>query len=149
MQAKHFLNKKYYHYVNYPNSQSKKGDVDPWGKVSKTISNYLKEIGMLEHYKKTLNSLAFTASIISIYRITSKYNFKDSLNQSKHVLKNFKKYHSYNLDIDSLEIRTKIILPFAKLNMVLPIVILAKFKKLKQKNNKKFLNLFLGINQLI
>ena len=80
-----FLNKKYYHYVNYPNSQSKKGDVDPWGKVSKTISNYLKEIGMLEHYKKTLNSLAFTASIISIYRITSKYNFKDSLNQSKPI----------------------------------------------------------------
>lgn len=125
-----FLNKKYYHYVNYPDSQSKKGDIDPWGNVCKKIKDYLQENGLFDQYKKTLNSLAYTALIVSIYRITRKYNFRQALNQSKYALRNFRKNYSFQLDVDSLETRTICLLPFAKLNMVLPIVIAAKLKSL-------------------
>jgi glycosyltransferase involved in cell wall biosynthesis len=123
-----FLDKPYYHYVNYPNSQSKKGDDDPWGAVCSKISEYLQENGLFNEYKKTINSFGFTAFIVSVYRMSQNNSVAETVKLSKVALKRFKSIYSFDLDKDSLEMRTKCVLPFTKMGLVFPIVLVAKIK---------------------
>jgi len=125
-----FIDKICYHYVNYPNSQSKKGDDDPWSGVCEKIKKYLQNTGLFDKYKTTINSFGYTALIVSIYRITQNYKLDEALNKSKYALGIFKKKYSFNLDKDSLEVRTRCLIPFARLNLVFPIVVVAKLKAL-------------------
>ena len=73
-----FLDIPCYHYVKYPNSQSTKGADDPWGPICKKIKSYLIEESYLDRFKLTINSFAFTALIVSIYRIAQNYSFNRS-----------------------------------------------------------------------
>lgn len=125
-----FLDKIHYHYVNYPNSQSKKGADDPWGSVCRTIRGYLMENQLYNEYKTTVNSFAYTALIASIYRIACNYNFKESVNKSKDALKRFAEQYRFDLDEDSLELRTKCMLPLVKRGYVFPVIVTAKLKKI-------------------
>lgn len=125
-----FIDRTLYHYINHPDSQSKKGGEDPLGKVCVKMMEYLKEIGLYEHYKTTICSLGFTALIVSIYRIVQYNKFIDALEKSRAALEEYKNNYGFYLDKDSLEWRTRSILPLAKNNMVLPIVIIAKLKAL-------------------
>lgn len=109
-----FINKICYHYVNYPNSQSSKGDNDPWGAVCKRIQDYLNDIGLYDKYKFTVNSFAYTAFIVSIYRISQNYNMIDAISKSNEASKAFKSQYSIILDTDSLETRTRVLLPLVK-----------------------------------
>lgn len=123
-----FIDKPLYHYVNYPDSQSKKGGDDPWGGVCTKISDYLQKNGLIDEYKDTLNSFRFTAFIVSMYRRTRKLNLKEALKQCKHSLKDFKENYGFELDRNSLEARVHYLLPFAKLNLIFPIVLVCKLK---------------------
>jgi glycosyltransferase involved in cell wall biosynthesis len=123
-----FLNKPYYHYINHPGSQSKKGHLDPWGGVCESIGKYLEGIGKLSEYQKTLNSFGFTALVVSIYRISQTYKFSEATQLSKDALKRFEDKYSFDLDISSLEKRAKYLFPFARIGLVFPIVLLAKLK---------------------
>lgn len=123
-----FIDKPLYHYVIYPDSQSKKGGDDPWGGVCIKISDYLQKNGLIDEYKETLNSLRFTALIISIYRKTQKNNLRTALKKCRKDLKIFRKTYSFKLDKNSLEMRARSVLPFAKFGIVLPVVLAAKIK---------------------
>lgn len=123
-----FIDKPYYHYVNYPNSLSSKGEDNPWGNVCKNIEEYLKNKRLIDKYGAALNSLNYTASIISIYRIAKNNRLKETLQKSKIVLRNFRQNYGYHLDLGSLEVRVLLLLPFAWLNMTLIIVLTAKLK---------------------
>jgi glycosyltransferase involved in cell wall biosynthesis len=123
-----FIDKPYYHYVNYPNSQSTKGDDDPYGPICKNIEKHLKEIGEFDKYRDAICSFSYTAFILNIFKVTQNYSFIQAYKLSKLALKKFKQNYDFNLDFDSLEIRTRCVLPFARLGMVLPIIIAAKIK---------------------
>ena len=124
-----FLDKKtYYHYVNYPNSQSKKGKDDPWGPICSKLSDYLQENNLFNEYQSTINSFGFTALIVSIYRISQNHNFTEAMLLSKRALQIFKSKYNFKLDEDSLELRTKCVTPFAKAGLVFPILLAAKIK---------------------
>lgn len=131
-----FIDKPCYHYINYPNSQSKKGDEDPWGEVCQKVGNYLREKELLAEYRKTLNSFGFTALVVSIYRKTQNYRFMETLKQSNVSLNEFKDTYGFDLDKDSLEVRIRCVLPFARIGIVLPIVVIAKLKHTLEKLNR-------------
>lgn len=122
----YFIEKPYYHYINYPNSQSKKGDNDPWGKVCKQMKAYLENQGLIKKYDTNINSFAFTAFIVSIYRISQNCNLIDAIKLSKKAFEDFKKDYSFDMDMDSLEKRVVYMLPIAKLKMITPIVLASK-----------------------
>ncbi|MBY0753932.1 glycosyltransferase family 2 protein [Clostridium sardiniense] len=125
-----FLDGVQYHYVNYENSLSKKGGENPWGPVSKNMREHLINIGLMNRYEETLNSLAFTSLIISLYRISSIYNFRDASKKCREAVRIYRRDWDSNLDIDSLETRVKLFIPFIKVNSILPILMISKFKKI-------------------
>lgn len=132
-----FIEEAYYHYVHYPNSQSTKGDNDPWGAVCKNIKIYLEENGLIECYRTTINSFAFTSLIVSIYRISNKYKIKEAIKLSKNKFIKFKNDYGFDIDKDSLETRVKYMIPFARLNIIYGIILVAKMKYLWSKNKEK------------
>lgn len=125
-----FIPKPYYHYVNYPESQSKKGDLDPWGMICKNLKNYLIANGLFEKYKKTINSFGYTACIVSIQRISKRYKFIEAIKLSQKAINNFKSEYGFNMNKESIDRRAVLMLPFAKTNMVVVIVLIAKIKAL-------------------
>lgn len=124
-----FLNKPYYHYVNHRNSQSKKGEDDPWGQVCMKMKDYFNECGLSGAYRETINSFGFTAMIVSINRIANNYHIKEALKKSKERFAAFKYLYCFDLDLDSLETRVRCLVPIAKCGLVFLIVIAAKLKK--------------------
>ena len=123
-----FLNKMCYHYVNHPNSQSKKGDFDPWGNVCKNMKWFLINNNLYDEYKKTINSFAFTSLIVSIYRISIKYKFRQALKYTYNSINEFSKNYSFDLDYCSLDARVLNLLPFVKFNLIIFLVFLSKMK---------------------
>lgn len=123
-----FIDKSLYHYVIHPNSQSGSYNNDPYGPICEELGKYMKKINVYEKYKNTLVSFAFTALIVSIYRSILYYGFNEAVAESKLALKKYRQAFGFNLDKDSLEPRVRFVLPFAKLNFVLPILLLGKAK---------------------
>lgn len=121
-----FIEKTYYHYINYQNSQSKKGDNNPWGNVCKNMKDYLEKQGLTNKYKKSINSFAFTSFIVSVYRTSQNNNFNDAIKLSKKFANDFNRDYSFDMDIDSLEKRVLYMIPLAKLKMISLIVLASK-----------------------
>ncbi|MDR6121161.1 glycosyltransferase involved in cell wall biosynthesis [Bacillus sp. SLBN-46] len=125
-----FIEKFLYHYVIHTNSQSGKRDENPYGPVCLKMREYLRESNLYDIYKNTLTSFAFTAVIVSIYRNTQYYDFYKAIKQSKEAMEKFRNDYGFDLDKYSLELRTRCVLPLARLNFVFPIVMAAKLKDL-------------------
>lgn len=125
-----FIDKPYYHYVNYPNSQSKKGDDDPYGPICRNLASHLKEIGEFYNYEATICSFAFTAFVLNVYKVTQNYNFLKAYKLSRLALKRYKNDYSFNVEKDSLETRIRLMLPFARIDMVFPTIVAAKLKSI-------------------
>ncbi|MEC1760395.1 glycosyltransferase family 2 protein [Schinkia azotoformans] len=123
-----FIEDALYHYVIHSNSQSGKRDDDPWGPASRKMEEYLKEINVYNKYKKTHNSFAFTSLIVSIYRITQYYSLKEAIRKSRLSFRRYQRDYGFDIEKDSLEKRISFLLPFARFNTVLPIVLIAKLK---------------------
>ena len=125
-----FLGKPVYHYVDYPQSQSKKGADDPWGGVVDKISNYIRLNLDGETFEKEVNSFAYTALVVSLYRISSNYSLGEAIKLCKLRIRETKEKYPMNVDSSCLEKRVRIMLWFARLGWVLPIVLASKLKNL-------------------
>ena len=122
-----FLGKTVYHYVDNPKSQSKKGGDDPWGPVVDGLNKYITEnIG--DGFKKEINSFAYTALAVSVYRISNNYTFFKAIKLSHKKIKEVEKKYSFNINKQCIEKRVEILLPFIRINFVLPIIIISKIK---------------------
>ncbi|MDU6115961.1 MAG: glycosyltransferase family 2 protein [Paeniclostridium sordellii] len=128
-----FIEQPYYHYINYTDSQSKKGSDDPWGIICQKMKKHLQENNCIDEYYTTINSFALTSCIIYIYRVSQKYKFKKSIQLSRKKLNAFKKDYGFELDKDSLENRVKYMIPLIKLNQVYLIVLISKVKSMLEK----------------
>lgn len=116
------------HYVDYPTSQSKKGADDPWGNVVEKIDEYIKaEIGD-NAYRKEINSFAYTALIVSLYRIGINHRLTEAISLSKKQINLIAERYPYDCNRYSLERRVKMLLPFVRMKFVLPIVLFSKLK---------------------
>lgn len=110
-----FLDEKpVYYYVNHDGSQSKTIMDDPWGGVVDTIADYLKENGLYEKYKSTVNAFAITAAVVSIDKINQNYVGIEKKKYLKKRINIFlQKYDAGAvIDKDSMNIKAKIFIPF-------------------------------------
>lgn len=118
-----------YHYVNYPNSQSKKGSDDPWGGVVNKIYLYLESVGLLQEYITMLHSFALTSLFVSIFRTSCNHNFWYS---RVLCLKLIREYKSNWKDIiiytKSLKPEIRIMMIFVRLNIIIPMILISKIK---------------------
>lgn len=128
-----FLDEKpVYYYVNHDGSQSKTIMDDPWGEVVDTIADYLKENGLYEEYKSTVNAFVITAAVISIDKINLNYN---GIEKKKYLKKRINTFlQKYNrdafVDKDSMNIKAKIFIPFITKGIVWPVVLSSNLKKI-------------------
>lgn len=123
-----FLGAYVLHYVDYPASQSKKGADDPWGNVVEKIDEYIKaEIGD-NAYRKEINSFAYTALIVSLYRIGINHRLTEAISLSKKQINLIAERYPYDCNRYSLERRVKMLLPFVRMRFVFPIVLFSKLK---------------------
>lgn len=133
-----FIDKVCYHYVNYPNSQSKKGDDDPWGAVCNNLKQYIYDHNLENEYGMTINSFAYSALVVSIFRITQAHPVSVAIRKSRKQFKKFKDNYSFDIEKDSLETRTKCVLPILQLGMVLPVVLISKMLDVRKSWLYKF-----------
>lgn len=123
-----FLSKPVLHYVDYPTSQSKKGNDDPWGTVVTKLDDYVKNNIGKNAYIREINSFAYTALVVSLYRIGVNHRFKEAIQLSKIQIKKVGENYLYDCNKMSLEARVKMLLPFVRMRFVLPIVLFSKLK---------------------
>ena len=126
-----FAKKCIYHYVNYSQSQSKKGDDDPWGPAVKKMRWFLEEKGILNTYENEWNSFAASALVVSLFRISCNHPFMNAWSLCRERIRDFKKKSSGPVNAKSLEGRVKGVLLLVHLNCVIPIICLSKIKKVK------------------
>lgn len=123
-----FLGKPVYHYVDYPTSQSKKGDDDPWGGVVTRLEEYLREQKLDKHYEKQLGSFALTALVVSLYRVSSGSTFFQAVQLCKEKISDYHRAGRKHLDPASLQTRVKLMAPLVRWNLAVPIVLISKCK---------------------
>ena len=125
-----FINKGYYHYVNYPESQSKKGGINPWGPVVNVMEKKLAHLNLLTEYKRTINSLAYTTLAISFLRYSKQD--KSLINIIRFIKREYcvahKKYNIKKLDCQALTNKVKIIILLLKYKLYFIIAILCLVK---------------------
>lgn len=105
-----FLNTIVYHYVNYPNSQSKKGNEDPWRFVVENLKEHIIQMNCYNEFENTINSFALTSLTVSLDRISTMFEYtqaKENMIKIKSYYEN--KYNMYSLDENSLEKKVSII----------------------------------------
>lgn len=129
-----FLEKTMYHYIQHRDSQSASFDDNPYGGICIELKKLLLSMNIYNEYRKPLNSFAFTALIVSIYRKTQYYGMKKAIHLSKAELREFRNNFGFQLDKDSLEVRTRFLLPLAKLNLINVLVLISKLKEIVGKN---------------
>lgn len=124
------------HYVDYPTSQSKKGEQDPWGDVVENLKKHLIENGLLRKYEKQLNSFAVTALTVALFRISTQNPFGYAVKMCRLKTREFLQKYPLDFDESCLETRVKLILMFVKIRFMSGVVLISKIKQLLDLSKK-------------
>lgn len=124
-----FLKKPMYHYVQYNEGQHKKGDVDPLYNTVHEMKKHMMDKGLYDKYEVALNNMAMKALSMSLYRCSLKYKF------TKAQIKMLEKINLYNkdfnfkkLDKEKLNQSAKLLLPFIRCKITIPIYVASKLR---------------------
>lgn len=129
-----FVNKVIYHYVQNENGQHNKGNLDPWRPLVVSFKEYLVKKNEYEHYESTINSLALKALSICIYRTAIEYPFLSARKRiDKTVKQYFSEYNFSTINKDALDNFSIIILYLIKNKMFSSLIILSRYRRLKQR----------------
>lgn len=129
-----FVDKVIYHYVQNENGQHNKGNLDPWRPLVVSFKEYLVKKNEYEHYESTINSLALKALSICIYRTAIEYPFLSARKRiDKTVKQYFSEYNFSTINKDALENFSIIILFLIKNKMFSSLIILSRYRRLKQR----------------
>lgn len=127
-----FTSKLNYHYVNYPNSQSKKS-LDPWGPPSIKMKRYMEDCGLIGKYNETLNAFG-AASLVSRIINYSRYNsLYKTMKIARKYIEEFKKTFGFEIDYGSLKLHTKLCVSLIRINLILPVIIVGAAKQIYKK----------------
>ena len=121
-----FLGAPVLHYVDYPTSQSKKGNDDPWGPVVDRLLTHLEKNGLLTQYQRPLNSFAYTALAVSAYRISKNHRFFEAVSLVSGKIKETKQKYKCRCDRACLERRVRLLMPLIRANLAFLIVLAAR-----------------------
>lgn len=124
-----FIDVPVYHYTYSSVGQHKNGGLDPWGETVSCMKQHLSDLGILQQYKKTVNSFALRSLCISCYRC-SQGTFSHSIRLIKKTVAEYsKKYCFRELDYRSLDLMAKVIHLFIITGFYSPIVLASKIKR--------------------
>lgn len=124
-----FVKKPIYHYVQNPNGQHKKGEIDPWGSVVREMKRHLETIGQFDMYEKNVNSFALRALCISLYRISCEYRLSEALKYMRQKNDEYRKLYSFSeLNINSLDKASIIINILTKMKLFFLIYFISKVR---------------------
>lgn len=125
-------NKSVYMYEIHEVSQSTKKNDDPWGNTYETIRNHICKLEIYDDFANTLNAFNITSTLVSIDRITNYYKGNERIHKIKNRLKLFKKRWNkgYFVDLNSITIKSIILIPFLLTEFSHILILASKIKKL-------------------
>nr|WP_300840645.1 glycosyltransferase family 2 protein [uncultured Acetatifactor sp.] len=129
-----FLNKDVYNYEVHENSLSQAIQEDPWGEVAIELKEKVLQMGLYDQYANTINAFIVTSAVISLDRMTGIYRWSEyKVKAKERVLKCKREMDSnYPIDIKHMDSKAKMIYPFIKVDLIIPIYIISRmYKKLK------------------
>ena len=125
-----FIDKPIYHYVLFDNGQHKKGENDPWWNVVFKMKEQLIARNEINLYESTINSFALRALSISCYRISISSSYYDAKKQIKDKIREYEKlYELKRVEKKTLDKTSRLLAPFIKLKLILPIYLASKIRK--------------------
>ncbi len=119
-----FIKKDLYHYINRPSSQSKVSTDSP------TLANmkmHLEDNDLLEEFKESINALAFTKLIQWLIDYTHCHSISESFCKFIGKRSSFESEYGWDLGLKYLRKELRLIYPFVRYHILLPIVLAAKF----------------------
>lgn len=122
-----------YHYVEAADSLTSHDVVSNSLMVFDFMYGYFKESGILEKYNTTIRSMAITTVAIAINVLTQQNSFWKAHREASRLMKQYKMYTNGKVDINALERRVLICLPWIKLGIPLPIICASKLQQMIRK----------------
>lgn len=123
-----FIEKNLYHYVNHPGSQSKT-PIGTWEVTLKKMRQHMEANGIKQEYRVHLASFAFVVLISWLL----KYSKVNSLDETWRCLcekrKEYISEYSWQLNPDYIRKDVRILIPFVRMHLLLPIVVAAGLSK--------------------
>lgn len=120
-----FQKTSYYHYVSNSNSLT----AHPSPKDSLNVYLYMKtffdENPRYSHWLSSLNASAVTTLVVCIYELAMSNSFRKTISEAKKYYNLLKKEIKSRVSVDALTKRVWICYPFARLGLLMPLVIIA------------------------
>ena len=124
-----FIEKPIYHYVQNPNGQHKKGELDPWSPAVREMKAHICDIGQYSLYERNINSFALRALCISLYRISCEYSIYSALKNMKKKTDEYRRTYSLvRLNRGSLDKTSIIIELLIKMKLYIFIYFLSQIR---------------------
>ena len=123
-----------YEYVTRAGSQSDTKDDDPWGGAATALKEKAMQMGLYEQYADTINAFIATAAIVSLDKMTGKYDGSEYRRKAKERVR---RYHSevdktFPVDTKHMDTKAKLMYPFLKAGWVMPIHAASCMKRVRR-----------------
>lgn len=130
-----FINKSVYDYVNRAGSQSDLQMDDPWGEVALALKKKVAEMELYTKYANTVNAFIIMATIVSLDKMSLKYEYRTYRKLAKERIQNLRKNIDlqYSIDFSSLDKKAIILYPFVKMKWIMPIYIISRLRRFFRK----------------
>lgn len=111
----------FYHYVDNSNSLTSNDVVDNSLSVFDFMSGYLRESGKADTYATTIRAMAVTTAAIASNVAFNRKGLIKGFGEVKYLLKKYKSDMKGKVDVDALDKRVKLLMPWLKCGIVLPV----------------------------
>lgn len=125
-----FQPKAIYHYIDTGESLTSKDTLSNSATVFQFVRDSIVSFGRYEQYRETINALAVTTVAVALNLLSNSPLNRQLLKTGKKEITRYNIYISDKIDIDSLDVRVKVLFPWIKIGWPLPIYLMAKFKRL-------------------
>ena len=125
-----FQPKAIYHYIDTGESLTSKDTLSNSAAVFQFVLDSLMSSGKYYKYKETINALAVTTVAVALNLLSNSPLNLQLLKMGKKEIARYNNYISNRIDIDSLDVRVKVLLPWIKMGWPLPVFMLAKLKRI-------------------
>lgn len=115
-----FQTTSFYHYVDNSNSLTSNDVVENSLSVFDFMSGYLRESGKADSYAMTIRAMAVTTAAIAS-NVTFSRGLLNGYGEVKTLLKKYKNEMKGEVDVDALDKRVKLLMPWLRCGIVLPV----------------------------
>lgn len=132
-----FQTTSFYHYVDNSNSLTSNDVVENSLSVFDFIYGYLRESGKADTYATTVRAIAVTTTAIASNVVFNSKGFFYGYGEVKYLLKKYKDEMRGEVDVDALDRRVKLLMPWLRCGLVIPIWAASKVQHFLKEKIKK------------